>query len=79
MDKIGAGIDQMRQYVAATASAVDEQTAVTHDISQNMQRVSVAMQQISNGIGQIAAETQKVRHSLDGSLGEAKHVLSSDG
>jgi hypothetical protein len=68
----------VRQYVLATANAVDEQTSVPHDMSHDMSVVSQTMPLIADGNQQIATETEKVRVALDGTLGDAKPVLASN-
>jgi methyl-accepting chemotaxis protein len=52
---IRTSIEMVREYVSATASAVEEQSAVTRDMSANMQNASAAVSLISENINEITA------------------------
>ncbi|HTH18401.1 MAG TPA: PAS domain-containing methyl-accepting chemotaxis protein, partial [Magnetospirillum sp.] len=52
---IRSSIDSVREFVTATAGAVDEQSAVTRDMSANMQNASGAVSVISQNINEITA------------------------
>lgn len=69
------GVDRMRQYVASTAAAIDEQAAVTRDISAKMQHISLSVQQISGGMAEIAGAAQSITQSVDRTMQEANRVL----
>ncbi|MBC8792012.1 MAG: chemotaxis protein [Tagaea sp. CACIAM 22H2] len=51
---IRSSIETVREYVAATASAVEEQSAVTKDMSQNMQTAAAAVENITTSVKAIA-------------------------
>jgi len=66
--KIMSIIDRINEISLGISSAVDQQTAVTQDISRNMQhasdgveRLTMNMQSISSSTAQIDSATQKVR------------------
>lgn len=68
IEKIMSIIEQINEISLGISSAVDQQTAVTQDISQNMQvasdgvkRLTSNMQSISASTTQIDSATQKVR------------------
>jgi methyl-accepting chemotaxis protein len=51
---IRTSIESVREYVASTAGAVEEQSAVTRDMSQNMQTAAQAVEGITNSVQAIA-------------------------
>lgn len=61
-------IAQLSEIASGIATAVEEQTAVTADISQNMQTASKGVSTVTEAIGDIA----KGAGEIDGSLGELK-------
>jgi methyl-accepting chemotaxis protein len=54
LDQIRTKVASVQGYVSGTASAVEEQTAVTREISANMQEASLAVGDISQSISGIA-------------------------
>ena len=61
-------IDQLSEIASGIATAVEEQTAVTSDISQNMQTASKGVSTVTEAIGDIA----KGAGEIDTALGELK-------
>lgn len=53
-------ITEVREYVVGTASAIEQQTAVTHSMSTNMQDASDAVATVSTNIAEIAAVLAQV-------------------
>jgi len=51
---IRQSIESVREFVGSTASAVEEQSAVTRDMSQNMQTAAAAVENITNSVRAIA-------------------------
>ncbi|KJB90207.1 chemotaxis protein [Skermanella aerolata KACC 11604] len=61
---IRQSIEAVRDYVLTTASAVEEQTAVTTDMSRSMQGASSAVSAITGNIGEIAASIHQVTEAV---------------
>jgi len=59
LDAISTSIDAVREHVTGTASAVEEQSTVTKDMSATMQKASMAVDAITQNIGGIAAAIQQ--------------------
>ena len=55
----------MRNYVVGAASAVEQQSAVTQEMSSKMQDASQAVTRIAANIGTIWAAVGKVSQTLD--------------
>jgi methyl-accepting chemotaxis protein len=72
---IRQSIDAVRDYVLTTASAVEEQTAVTTDMSRSMQGASTAVNAITSNIGEIVTSVHQVAAAVDKTK-EAAHVLA---
>lgn len=72
---IRASIETVRDFVTATASAVDEQSAVTRDMSANMQNASDAVRCISENVAEITAASLQAQHAV-AKTKEAAQVLS---
>ncbi len=70
---IRQSIESVREYVGSTASAVEEQSAVTRDMSQNMQTAAVAVENITNSVKAIAQATG----SADRSTKEAREASAA--
>jgi len=64
IEDIRNGIASVRDYVAATAAAVEEQSAVTRDMSSNMQEASTAVVRINGGIADISAASTQAGHAI---------------
>jgi methyl-accepting chemotaxis protein len=58
LDAIRKALETVKEYVANTASAVEEQSAVAREMSSNMQMASGAVDNIAKNIGRIAEATQ---------------------
>jgi methyl-accepting chemotaxis protein len=54
LGNIKQSIEAVREYVSSTAGAVEEQSAVTRDMSQNMQTAAQAVEEITNSVREIA-------------------------
>lgn len=72
---IRSSISSVRDYVLTTASAVEEQTAVTTDMSRSMQGASSAVSAISSNIGEIASSIHQVTAAVSKTK-EAARVLA---
>jgi methyl-accepting chemotaxis protein len=72
---IGATIDTVRDYVAGTASAVEEQSSVTQNVSASMQSAVRAIETIKASTDEISAAIQQVG-SVVGRTKEAAQVLA---
>ncbi|HTU56471.1 MAG TPA: PAS domain-containing methyl-accepting chemotaxis protein [Acetobacteraceae bacterium] len=61
---IRASVEGVREYVTSAASAVEEQTAVTRDMSANMQSVAGAVGTINENMGQITRAVAGVNEAV---------------
>ncbi|WP_211107223.1 methyl-accepting chemotaxis protein [Nitrospirillum amazonense] len=75
LSTIRQSIGTVREYVTSTASAVEEQSAVTRDMSSNMQRTAVAVETVTNNLGGIAAAIGHVGEAVT-TTKRAAHVLA---
>ena len=57
-------IRELRDISAGVAAAVEEQTAVTQDISSNMQTASEGVQSITHNLGEISGNTDEIRDGM---------------
>ncbi len=73
---IESSVDTMRDHVMSSASAVEEQSAVSRDMSANMQRTSAAVAAITEGITAISAAVGEVESCVS-STKEAACALAS--
>jgi PAS domain S-box-containing protein len=64
IDGIRTAVGTVREQVTLTASAIEEQTAVTHGMSSSLQTASAAMSTISASITSIAGLVQGVAESV---------------
>jgi len=64
LDSIRASIEIMRDNVVATAASVEEQSAVTRDMSENMQQAARAVGEISENISGISASVTQVSQAV---------------
>ncbi len=64
LDSIRGSIEIMRDNVVATAASVEEQSAVTRDMSQNMQQAARAVGEISENISSISASVTQVSQAV---------------
>ena len=56
---IKQSMESVREYVAGTASAIEEQSAVAQEMSRSMQIAATAVVSISNDVGEIAASASQ--------------------
>jgi len=75
LDGIRQSIDTVRSFVVSTASAVEEQSAVTRDMSSNMQNASMAVTTVNGNIASIAAAVQQAGSAV-AKTKEAAQVLA---
>jgi len=75
LGSIGASVSIMRETVVATAAAIEEQSAVTRDLAENMQSAAGAVTDITGNIGAIGAAVAQVRQAV-GTTREAARVLA---
>lgn len=73
---IEASVDTMQNHVVVTATAVEEQSVVTRDISENMQTTADAVTHISNSIGSIATAITRVTTAVSTTRQVATKVLA---
>jgi methyl-accepting chemotaxis protein len=72
---IGSSVSVMRETVVATAAAIEEQSAVTRDLAENMQSASGAVTAITGNIGAIVQSVAGVSQAV-GTTREAAKVLA---
>jgi len=65
LTKIRNSVETMRNHVVGAASAVKQQSAVTQEMSSNMQDASQAVTLIADNIGTISAAVGKVSQAVD--------------
>jgi methyl-accepting chemotaxis protein len=70
---IKASIHSVQEYVTTTAGAVEEQSAVTREMSENMQLAAKAMETISGSVNEIA----RVTHEADSATKRVQEVICS--
>ncbi len=75
LDEIRRSMATMRSTVVATASAVEEQSAVTRGMSGSMQSTAAAVAGIASNVAQISLAVGEVSHSV-GTTKEAARVLA---
>jgi methyl-accepting chemotaxis protein len=68
-------VQMMRDHVMSAASAVEEQSVVTQEMSSNMQGTSQAVLRISNNINATAGAVERVSQAV-GTTKEAARVLA---
>ncbi|MBB6250714.1 methyl-accepting chemotaxis protein [Nitrospirillum iridis] len=64
LSAIRQSIGVVREYVASTASAVEEQSAVTRDMSNNMQTTAMAVDTVTRNLGDITAAITQVGQAV---------------
>jgi methyl-accepting chemotaxis protein len=72
---ISESMGVMRDHVMSTATAIEQQSAVTRDMSHNMQSAAHAVSTISHGIGEISQAVAQVSGTV-GRTKEAARVLA---
>ena len=75
LEGIRNAIGTVREYVLATAGAIEEQSAVAHDMSLNMQSASQAVATVTDTIGSIVASIHQVSAAV-GKTKEEAQVLA---
>ena len=75
LDAIRGTVDVMREHVVATAASVEEQTAVTRDMSEIMQGAARAVAAITGNIRAISTSVAEVSAAVD-TTREAAQVLA---
>ena len=70
---IKQSMESVREYVAGTASAIEEQSAVAQEMSRSMQIAATAVVSISNDVGEIAASASQA----DASTMQVKQALQA--
>jgi methyl-accepting chemotaxis protein len=61
---IRKAMDSVREFVTVTAGAVEEQSAVTRDMSTNMQSASGSVESVAHGVADISAAVHQVRQAV---------------
>jgi methyl-accepting chemotaxis protein len=72
---IGASVNSVLQYVTGTAGAVEEQSAVTQEMSSAMQSTAHSVAAINDNMSEISAAVQQVGHAVEVTRTAAK-ILS---
>jgi methyl-accepting chemotaxis protein len=75
LDAIKTSIYSVREYVTATASALEEQTAVTREMSSNMSSASNAVSAITGNLDDISSAIQQTNQAVTRTR-EAARVLA---
>jgi methyl-accepting chemotaxis protein len=75
LEAIRGSVDVMRNHVIATAASVEQQSAVTHEMSANMQGATRSVSGIADNITAIAAAVTQVSQSVS-TTREAARVLA---
>jgi methyl-accepting chemotaxis protein len=70
-----SAVQTMRDHVVVTAASVEEQSAVTQDLSMNMQRTAMAVHAISDNVTAISSSVVQVNQAVH-STKEAARVLA---
>ncbi|WP_454104541.1 methyl-accepting chemotaxis protein [Methylorubrum extorquens] len=65
LEKIQGSVVRMRDYVVSTASAVEEQSVVTRDMSGNMQEAARSVGAIAQNVEAIAGSVASVMHAVE--------------
>lgn len=77
LSAIKDSVSEVSQYVAGVASAIEEQTAVTKEISANMQTASAGVTEISSSVTGIAESSRQADESTK-QVQEAAKMLSKE-
>ena len=72
LGSIRGSVSVMRETVVATAAAIEEQSAVTRDLAENMQSAAGAVTSITGSIGSIAAAVDQVSAAVNTTRDAAK-------
>jgi PAS domain S-box-containing protein len=75
LGNIGRSIDEIREFVAGTASAVEEQSAVTQSLSSGMQTAAINIAAINDNMSAIASAVTEVSQALSGTKSAAQVLV----
>ena len=75
LTRVKQSIDSLREFVSATAAAVEEQSAVTQDVSSNMSGASSAVASIDGNMVSVAAAIHQAASAIEETR-EAARVLA---
>ncbi len=75
LGQIGRSIDQVRNFVAGSASAVEQQSAVTQTMSSDMQSTAASVAAINDNMSEIAAAVSQVGYALNGTKSAAEVLV----
>lgn len=75
LGNIGQSIDQVREFVAGTASAVEEQSAVTQEISSSMQAAAGTIAAINDNMAAISNAVGQAAHAVGGTKSAAQVLV----
>ncbi len=75
LDNIGRSINQVREFVAGTASAVEEQSAVTQSLSAGMQTTATNIAAINDNMGEISDAVDQAAQALSGTKSAAQVLV----
>ena len=72
---IGRSIDEIREFISGTASAVEEQSAVTQSMSSGMQTAAVNIAAINDNMSEISSAVSQVSEALSGTKSAAQVLV----
>jgi methyl-accepting chemotaxis protein len=72
---IGKSIEEIREFAAGTAGAVEEQSAVTQSMSSGMQTAAVNVAAINDNMSEISAAVNEASHALSGTKSAAQVLV----
>jgi methyl-accepting chemotaxis protein len=72
---IGGSINEIREFAAGTASAVEEQSAITQSMSSGMQTAAVNIAAINDNMSEISSAVSQVSHALSGTKSAAQVLV----
>ncbi len=72
---IGGAIDSIREFVGATASAVEEQSAVTQGLSSGMQTTATTIVAINDNMNEISKAVNQVAHTVNDTKSAAQVLV----
>ena len=63
---VGQSIEAVREYVCATATAVEQQSTVTQELSDRMQSTAATVGAINGNMGEISSTVRQVARAVEG-------------
>ena len=75
LGNISQSIDSVRQYVSSTASAVEQQSAVTQELSNRMQTTALTVRAINDNMTEISSTVNQVAQAVDGTKTAARVLV----